>query len=66
MNRAREAFDVLKQLAPQFIPDPYIDGELMELRGPSFSLPIQDFLEMKAPMGHANIYEENYSTEKPD
>ena len=29
--------------------------------GPSYSLPVEDYLEMKAPMGNANLYEKNYT-----
>ena len=62
VKRARIALGALKQLAPDLVPDPSIHTDVIELHGPSFSLPITDFLAMKAPMGSANRYDQNFST----
>merc|ERR1712227_198436 len=58
VKAAKEALEVLKDLAPELVPEPSIHLDMIKITGPSFSLPVTDFLEMKAPLGHSNLYEE--------
>jgi len=52
VERSRAACAALEQLAPHLIPAPFIEDEMISFSGPSYSLPIDDFLEMRAPMGN--------------
>ena len=57
---AEAALEELKNICPELIPAPYIHKEMVEITGPDFSLPVDDFLTMKAPLGQANLYETNF------
>ncbi|CAG5076632.1 Oidioi.mRNA.OKI2018_I69.PAR.g8507.t1.cds [Oikopleura dioica] len=56
---AEAALEELKELCPSLIPAPHIHKDMVEIKGPDFSLPVDDFLTMKAPLGQANLYETN-------
>ncbi|CBY12293.1 unnamed protein product [Oikopleura dioica] len=59
VKMAEAALEELKNICPELIPAPYIHKEMVEITGPDFSLPVDDFLTMKAPLGQANLYETN-------
>ena len=57
VQKAKEALDLLQEIAPELVPKPSVESFGIEFSGPNYSLPIDEYFTMKAPLGTANRFE---------
>ena len=57
VQKAKEALNLLQEIAPELVPKPSVESFGIEFSGPNYSLPIDEYFTMKAPLGTANRFE---------
>ena len=57
VQKAKEALNLLQEIAPELVPKPSVEYLGIEFSGPNYSLPIDEYFTMKAPLGTANRFE---------
>jgi len=57
VQKAKEALNLLQEIAPELVPKPSVESFGIEFSGPNYSLPINEYFTMKAPLGTANRFE---------